>query len=163
MKFFSVFEALQKSSRPETVWRSAPHKIPPGDWYCYEADHDVVGNHCACRLNAMELVHEDLQCSAGRNCWPRRAGDAVPRGIKRPAAALILSSLLVDAPRSPTEPLQAIQSSSKVFTSFRICSRLFETSSMLKEARSRSKLFEAIRGRSKLIDCLLYTSPSPRD
>ena len=106
-----------------------------------------------CRLNAMELVHEDLQCGTGRDCWPRLAGDAVPRGIKRPAAALILSRLLFDAPRSPTEPLQAIQRAAKVFTAFRNCSRPFETSSTLdEEARSRSKLFEAIRGRSKLIE-----------
>ena len=98
----------------------------------------------------MELVHEDLQCGAGQDYWPRLAGDAVPRGIKRPAAALILSRLLFDAPRRPTEPLQSIQSSSKVFTAFRNCSRLFETSSTLFE-EGRSKLFKAIRGRSKLI------------
>ena len=61
------------------------HSRPP-----FQDSHTDVGG-------AMELVLEDLQCGAGRD-WLRFAGDAVPRGIKRPAAALILSRLLFDAP-----------------------------------------------------------------
>lgn len=82
------------------------HYIQVADWYRYEADHDVVGDQCDCRLAAMTLVHEDRHRGERRFDWPSTSLDRSYRGIKRPASALVRAQPKVAARRMRTRAWQ---------------------------------------------------------
>ena len=47
--------ALLKTTHDIRGYTCNLHYIAPGDWYRYEADHDVHGDQCDCRLGAINV------------------------------------------------------------------------------------------------------------
>ena len=50
-----VARALLKTTHDIRGYTCNLHYIAPGDWYRYEADHDVHGDQCDCRLGAINV------------------------------------------------------------------------------------------------------------
>ncbi len=97
---------LLKTSHDKPGRTCKPHYIDAVDWYQYEADHDVVGDQCDCRLAALSLVHEQRHRGERRVGWPSTSLDPAYRGMKRPASALVRARPKAAAKRVRTRAWQ---------------------------------------------------------